>query len=224
MLVLNAPGANLAGVRATDEAESTTVAEPEKRSGCRRVARAALAVVLAILACIAGTLIVAVVGGLAYAQLGPGGMLSSVRVGSPAPDFDLPTLDGGTIRLSDHRGHPVAVAFWATYCKRCVEELPALEQATERHSDEGLVVITVNPRQVRSHLHEFLGQRGITLTVAIDAYDEVWRTYRIVALPTTVWVDAEGVVRAVDLDILTPEIIDQRVRELVAATESTSEP
>lgn len=169
---------------------------------------------LALLACGAITLILMLVGAFAYTQLGPGGVMSQVRVGEPAPDFELPLLNGGTARLSDYRGNIVALNFWATYCRRCEKELPALEAAAEEFADEGLVVLTVNPRQKISHIREYLAQQGVTLTIAMDAYDEVWRKYRIVALPTTVFIDREGIVHAVELDVLTPELIEKYVREM----------
>lgn len=194
--------------------------EAEPRGGCARLARVSSMLALTLVACVAITLILALVGAFAYTQLGPGGVMSQVRIGKTAPDFELPLLDGGMVRLSDYRGNIVVLNFWATYCRRCEKELPALEAAAEKYAAEGVVVLTVNPRQKITHIREYLAQQGITLTIAMDAHDKVWRQYRIVALPTTVFIDREGVVHAVELDVLTPELIEKYVREMNSASGS----
>src|SRR5438105_4077473 len=80
-------------------------------------------------------------------------------VGAPAPEVALTDLQGKEVRLSDFRGKVVLLNFWATWCKPCKEEMPAMQAAYENLRDEGLVVLAVNeledtPRvaeHVRSH-------------------------------------------------------------------------
>jgi len=66
---------------------------------------------------------------------------SVARVGEPAPDFKLQNLDGQYISLSDLRGKPVLLNFWATWCKFCRDEMPYLQQVYEEWSGKGLVVL-----------------------------------------------------------------------------------
>ena len=60
---------------------------------------------------------------------------SGAGVGLPAPDFSLPTLDGGDFTLSEQRGKPVVLNFWATWCIPCQREMPALQRAAEQYKD-----------------------------------------------------------------------------------------
>lgn len=63
------------------------------------------------------------------------------EVSRPAPDFALPTLDGGTVRLSNYRGKVVLVNFWATWCEPCKEEMPELQAVYQQLRDHGFVII-----------------------------------------------------------------------------------
>jgi peroxiredoxin len=174
--------------------------------------------VLGLAACAAVTLIVLLVAAFTATQFGPGGVLSDVRPGSPAPDFEVPTLDGGELRLSDHRGRPVVLNFWATWCPPCVLELPLLIEAESRYADEGLVVIAMNAGQTPEHIDWFLDQQGIDMPVAIDPGRDVYELYGVVGLPTTIWIDRDGNVNAVELGVLTTDLIDEYVSELVEQT------
>jgi peroxiredoxin len=191
-------------------------AHPARR-GLARVLRTSATGAIALVACCALTMIALLVGAFVLTQTGPGGALAAVRVGRPAPDFDLGTLDAGSIKLGDQRGHIVAVNFWTTWCPGCVAELPALAAASRGLADEDLVVVAVNAGEAPSKVERFLDERGIDIPVALDVFREVYRTYHVVGLPTTVWVDRAGIVRAVHLGALSPEDIDRYVREVDAA-------
>ena len=107
---------------------------------------------LAAIACGAMGVILLLGGAYVAMQFGPGGLMSDVRSGSPAPQFDVPALSDGTIRLEDYDGQLVALNFWATWCPPCVEELPMLVEAEARHADEGLAVVALNAGQTRAHI------------------------------------------------------------------------
>jgi len=187
----------------------------------KRILRASSVVILGAVSCLACSLIAVLVGVGGFSQLGPGGLLSEVRVGSTAPDFELATVDGGSVRLQDYRGQPVAINFWATWCPGCVKEMPDLEAAMRDHASEGLVVLAVNAGQRAEHVQSFLDWRGVhDLPVPLDLGKKVYDRYRIVALPTTVWLDRDGVVRAVHTGALTSDDIDRYVEQLMAATPS----
>jgi thiol-disulfide isomerase/thioredoxin len=130
-------------------------------------------------------------------------------------------LDGSTIRLEDYEGQLIALNFWATWCPPCVQELPLLDEAQERHADAGLAVIAMNAGQTRKHVTAFLQNRDLEdLPVAMDPGREVYDAYGIVGLPTTVWIDRQGNVHAVEIGGLTQEVIDRYVAEMLEAEES----
>jgi len=118
------------------------------------------------------------------------------RTGDPAPEFRLPTLDGGSISLSDLRGKVVMVHFWATWCPPCVEELPTLDQFARSPTgrDVELLAISVDetgPDAVR----EFMQRNRLTLPVLLDPDKTVASSYGTFKFPETYLVDRNGIIR-----------------------------
>ena len=141
-----------------------------------------------------------------------------VAVGEPAPDFTGQTPEGETISLSDLRGSPVAVNFWATWCAPCRVEMPALQEASARYADEGLVILAVNAGESAGAVKSYAEELGLTFPLILDPDGEIIDLYAVRFFPTTVWVDAEGRVQAKHLGPLTPDLIDRYVADLTQAT------
>jgi thiol-disulfide isomerase/thioredoxin len=117
-----------------------------------------------------------------------------------APEIDLPTLDGKRVRLSALRGHPIIITFWGTWCPPCREEFPELGAAQRHYRDAGLVVLGVNQRDQElstKAVQEFVTELGVDFTVALDARGRTRRSFRLVGLPTTVFVDASGIMQVI---------------------------
>lgn len=124
----------------------------------------------------------------------------TIQTGIPAPPIDLPTLDGGRVRLSALRGHPVVLTFWGTWCPPCREEFPALVAARRKHRDAGLEILAVNQRDQElstKDVEAFVKEFGVNFTVALDPRGRSRRSFQLIALPTTVFIDSTGVIRAV---------------------------
>ena len=121
-------------------------------------------------------------------QRGGGGKLT---VGAPAPAFSLADARTGDQRgLTDLRGRPTILNFWATWCSPCVRELPILEALHQSAGDRyHLVTVTQEPPSV---VVPFLEQRGFELPALFDADGAVSRHYKANRIPTTVILDAEG--------------------------------
>lgn len=125
-----------------------------------------------------------------------------VRVGAPAPEIDLPALDGGRVLLSGLRGHPVVISFWGTWCPPCRSEFPELVRAFETHGPAGLEIIGVNGRDQERRtkdVQKFVDEFGVTFHIALDQRGKARRTYGLIGLPTTVFVDSGGVVQRVHI-------------------------
>lgn len=131
------------------------------------------------------------------AALVPAGLNIKADEGALAPDFLLEMLDGDETRLSDYRGHPVVLNFWATWCVSCRKEMPQFIAAYEVHRDEGLVVIGLNLQESESIIRPFVDDFGINFPVLIDRDGEVGDAYRLVGLPTTFFIGRDGVVESV---------------------------
>lgn len=117
--------------------------------------------------------------------------------GFTAADFELPSLDGDPVRLTDFRGRPVILNFWATWCPPCRAEMPALQNVANRYRDAGLVVLLVNEGEDAATIRGFLTDIGVDLPVALDRDGAVGSTYRVRGLPTTVFVRADGTIEDV---------------------------
>ncbi|MEE8390436.1 MAG: redoxin domain-containing protein [Anaerolineae bacterium] len=117
------------------------------------------------------------------------------RKGFTAPDFTLETLDGQTITLSDLQGQAVLINFWATWCLPCRKEMPAIQQVYEQYRDQGFIVLAVNLQEQDAQVAAFAGQLGLTFPILMDRDGGVFDRYRVMALPTTFFVDRAGVIQ-----------------------------
>ncbi|MEH6991824.1 redoxin domain-containing protein, partial [Neobacillus drentensis] len=103
--------------------------------------------------------------------------MGGLKVGAKAPDFELKTLSGDTVKLSDLKGKKVMLNFWATWCPPCKAEMPAMEEFHKEAGDE-VVILAVN---IDPHLDvkAFVDENGITFPIPLDAEDKVNETYQV---------------------------------------------
>jgi peroxiredoxin len=114
------------------------------------------------------------------------------REGEPAPDFTLLNPNGETVSLSDFRGQPVLVNFWATWCGPCKVEMPLFNHVYEKNSANGLVVLGVNVQEPATLVAPFQQQFGLKFPVVLDENGQVATLYRVRALPTSILVGPDG--------------------------------
>ncbi|HVQ75368.1 MAG TPA: TlpA disulfide reductase family protein [Candidatus Binatia bacterium] len=131
-------------------------------------------------------------GAAAPAEPGRALDLITPRRAQMAPDFEISTVDRGTIRLSDLRGKVVFVNFWATWCDPCKEEMPAMERLYRRFRDRGLVVVAVSVDTQASRVAPFVKERGFTFPVGLDSRMVVANLYTVRAVPSTFIVARDG--------------------------------
>ncbi len=137
---------------------------------------------------------------LALLLLPAGAGAQEIAPGKPAPEIDLRTLQGGRIKLSSLRGHPVAVVFWGTWCPPCREEFPELVAAHRKYREAGLEVLAVNQSDQELSTRDvlaFVKAYSAEFTVALDSRGKSRRSFRLIALPTTVFIDEAGTIRHV---------------------------
>ena len=125
------------------------------------------------------------------------GSLGGYQVGDVAPDFVLSDLEGNAVNLSDFRGKPVILNFWATWCAPCRVEMPEFQTAFENNQDIGLEILAVNRDETRAQVVEFFDEFGLTFTPLLDQGALVAEQYQVFNMPTTYFLNAEGVVTAV---------------------------
>jgi peroxiredoxin len=143
------------------------------------------------------------------------GAAEGLEVGSRAPGFTLSDLEGNEVSLAHLRGQPVIINFWATWCAPCQVEMPALEQAYQERKDEGLVILAVNrdedPGAVARFFYEEL---GLSFTPLLDEEARVNDQYRVFNLPTTFFVDGEGIIQGIHRGVLTQSLIDDYLQQI----------
>ena len=116
------------------------------------------------------------------------------EVGKQAPDFTLVTMAGTEITLSELRGTPVVLNFWAIYCPPCRSELGYFEQLAEQSAGE-VAIIMVNTQDTRSQIEKFFGDYKVHFTVALGGGTQVSDKYNIQYIPTTFFIDSNGIIR-----------------------------
>ena len=118
--------------------------------------------------------------------------MSRLPAGSMAMPFELTSLDGTRVSLSELAGKVVLVNFWATWCGPCKEEMPSLARLQQQLDPKKFVLLTVTTDLQRQGIAQFLSQVGVTLPVLFDEDQEVSRSFMVRGLPTTVVVGRDG--------------------------------
>ena len=118
-------------------------------------------------------------------------------VGNLAPDFQLDNLKGESVSLSDFRGEPVMLNFWATWCPPCVSEMPYIQQMYDEWGDKGLILLVIHMGGSPSQVKEFLQSHNLSLPVLLDTTQAIAQKYNIRYIPTTFFIDKDGIVQVV---------------------------
>jgi cytochrome c biogenesis protein CcmG, thiol:disulfide interchange protein DsbE len=115
------------------------------------------------------------------------------RAGDVAPDFTAQTLDGKTVRLSDFRGQPVVLNFWASWCNPCRKEFPLFRQQLAAHKGE-FVMLGVNYRDIASDARAFVKEQRATWRTADDSTNAIVKAYGITGVPQTFFIRPDGTI------------------------------
>ena len=135
-------------------------------------------------------------------------------LGSPAPEIVLKDLQGRDVKLSDLRGKIVLVNFWATWCKPCKEEMPAMQASYDKLRDKGFVVLAVNELEDTARVAEHIRTHGHTFEVVMDHNNQVANMYGVVGLPASFLIDPQGIVRErISGSLLTESRIEEMVKK-----------
>jgi len=116
-----------------------------------------------------------------------------------APDFELVTLDGETIALSDMRGKAILLNFWASWCPPCRKEMPAMQKIYDEYGPDDLVILAVNStNQDRiSDVAAFSMEQGLSFPILLDTHVSVSAQYQVRSLPTSFFIDPDGIIREI---------------------------
>jgi len=135
---------------------------------------------------------------------------------APALDFQLQSISGTPVTLSDLKGETVLLNFWATWCGPCQIEMPLLQAAQDRYPDQ-LVVLAINNDESPAIIQSFIDKLGLKLTILLDPGAEVTQNYRVRGFPTTIMIDGQGVMRYQHVGELNQEMLAGYLKDLGVA-------
>jgi cytochrome c biogenesis protein CcmG/thiol:disulfide interchange protein DsbE len=120
---------------------------------------------------------------------------AKLNIGMAAPAFDARHVDGMPARAATWAGKPLVIRFWADWCKFCEGEMQAIDKVYRRLKPRGLEVIAINAGQDGKTVAAFMQKIGVSYPALLDENSAIAKSYGVVGLPTTYFVDARGVVR-----------------------------
>ncbi|MEM7763656.1 MAG: TlpA disulfide reductase family protein [Pseudomonadota bacterium] len=146
-----------------------------------------------------------------------GAVASTGLSGQQAPDFALKNAAGENVRLTDLRGDVVMINFWATWCGPCRQEMPLLDEMHARYSRVGFSLLGVNIDDDPKRAIDMIDSLGVSFPVVFDSDKSVSEQYDVSAMPVTILLDREGVVRHVHYGYKPgyEDIYVQQIRELI---------
>ena len=115
--------------------------------------------------------------------------------GVEAPDFALRTVENQNLRLSEFRGEVVLLNFWASWCGECRQGMPALEDLYTKYRRAGLVLLSINMDDDAKRAADMVRSLKVSFPVLVDNRKEVAKLYKVEAMPLTLLIDREGMVR-----------------------------
>jgi peroxiredoxin len=119
------------------------------------------------------------------------------KKGNTAPDFTIVDLNEKKVSLSDYRGKKIILNMWATWCPPCRAEMPEMQSYYETYAEEDNVeILAVNMtfQDSISNIETFKEENGITFPILLDRHNDVGVPYRVMVLPTTWFINEEGII------------------------------
>lgn len=150
-------------------------------------------------------------------EAGPTPVNTAPYAGNLAPDFTLQTIGGRSITLRDYTagdGTPVVLNFWATWCPPCRVEMPYFENVNNLYNGE-VAILGLNQAESAATMDEYARKNGLTYPLLVDEDMKVNNLYGVLNLPTTIFIDKNGVVREVLIGTISQAVLEDRIQELI---------
>ena len=136
---------------------------------------------------------------------------------TPAPDFELPSLEGGSpIALSSFRGHVVVLNFWASWCAPCRVEAPGLRRVSERYADRGVRFLGVDYRDNDAAGRAFIGEFHLRYPSVTDPSGSLADDYGLIGFPTTFIIDPAGTIRYRFVGYLDEDVLQKALDDVLS--------
>jgi peroxiredoxin len=147
---------------------------------------------------------------------GPIPLTTAPHVGNLGPDFSLTTVSGETVTLSDFTASstPVVLNFWATWCPPCRVEMPHFEEANYLYRGE-VAILGINQAESAETIAAYARDHGLTYPLLVDGDMKVNNLYGVLNLPTTIFIDHNGIVREVLIGTISQAVLEDRIEALL---------
>ncbi|MFM1654124.1 TlpA disulfide reductase family protein [Brevibacillus sp. B_LB10_24] len=142
---------------------------------------------------------------------------TGIEQGNLAPDFELQTTAGQSIKLSDLKGKKVILNVWATWCPPCRAEMPDMQKFYAKHEKEDITILSVNAIKTEKNpddVPKFIEAFGLAFPVVLDQEGLVSNTYQVAALPTSYLIDTQGIIRQKVIGPMDLEIMEKLVSQM----------
>lgn len=139
----------------------------------------------------------------------------AAHVNFRAPDFSATTLEGAPIAIHDLRGKVVLLNFWATWCPPCRAEMPAIQSVYQAHPGD-MVVLAVDESESPAVVRDFVSPFHFGFPILLDPDGAIAQSYRVQGLPTSFFVDRDGVIRAANVGPMDRGYIESHAAALAA--------
>jgi cytochrome c biogenesis protein CcmG, thiol:disulfide interchange protein DsbE len=132
----------------------------------------------------------------------------------PAPPFTLTALDGATFALNELHGQPLVINFWATWCFPCRQEMPMLQSTWERYGDS-VLILGVDVGEQETIVQDFVDEFQLTFPILLDEPMAVAGEYNVRGLPTTFFIDGNGIIRQIYPGELNSAILAEGIQKIL---------
>lgn len=139
----------------------------------------------------------------------------SAEAKEPAPNFTLVLLDGKNFLLSEHKGKPILINFFASWCLPCREEMPVIEKIVREYQPKGVVFLGIAVDDTEEKMKEFMARYGATFPVGLDKTAAVQKSFGLYGIPTTYFIDKQGVINYFHSGGVTEELLRHEIDKLL---------
>jgi len=140
--------------------------------------------------------------------------ISSVVIGEQAPHFDLANFVGQKTALSDFFGQPIVLTFWTSWNSMAVDQINIFDKFLS-NNNQSFTIITVNNQETRNVVSQFMRRGAYQVTVFLDESGAVGELYEIRNVPTTYFIDRDGVVQDIFVGILSEKLLLDKVQTII---------
>lgn len=144
-------------------------------------------------------------------------LISGVKEGNLAPEFQLQTLEGREVKLSDYKGKKVILNFWATWCPPCKAEMPHMQEFYLNQQNDNVEILAVNLTTAEKNTNDigkFVKDYGLTFPILLDTKGDIGETYQAFTIPTSYIIDSQGIVRKKIVGPMDKEMMEQLIKSI----------